>query len=58
MLYNFIEIPDNKFCINYGELKTCTYCNGYNLKCILYESKNSRLAEIKNINISNNKEQL
>jgi hypothetical protein len=58
MLYNFIEILDNKFCINYGELKTCTYCNGCNLKCSLYESRNSRLAELKNISTSNIREHL
>ncbi|MBY7002786.1 hypothetical protein ACLD43_01495 [Clostridium botulinum] len=53
MLYNnIIETLDNDFCINYGELQSCNFCNGCNLKCNLYESKNSRLSEISNIDVS------
>lgn len=52
MLYNIIEILDEEFCINYGELDECSSCNGCNLSCSIYESKNSRLSEIENIDIS------
>lgn len=52
MLYDINEILDNDFCINYGELQVCAFCNGCNLNCNLYESKNSRLSEINEIQIS------
>lgn len=52
MLYNVIEILDEDFCINYGELEECSSCNCCNLSCSIYESKNSRLYEIKNIDFS------
>ncbi|MDB1922104.1 cobyrinic acid a,c-diamide synthase [Clostridium tertium] len=52
MLCNIIEVLDGDFCINYGELQKCSSCNGCNLNCNIYESKNSRLSEIENIDIS------
>ncbi|MCX0394766.1 hypothetical protein ACSXAL_11965 [Clostridium perfringens] len=53
MLNNFIEISDKDFCINFGELELCSYCEGCNIDCDFYESINSRLYELKTLIIYN-----
>ncbi len=49
MLSNIIEISDNDFCINFGEIEDCSSCTGCDFSCSSYESINSRLSEIENL---------